>query len=384
MGVGGGATPFRKSIRIGCCSRVFRIRRDRRGGRAISRVPGTSRFSTKTRPAELSTSAKSQRRSRIATRVTCVASRRNADRCVSRSGGQIAGEPIALNHIPARSPGLSRRPRREGHRARKNGGAGTSPATTQGVRCFNPTGSRSKILQALIETLVVQRSAHGSELLAEFLGGGGGDMGVVRAAVLPDFHDREVVRPVVLLPRLEALRIRFLAGVLGELLEHGNAIVLAGRDDVYVGDGIDRALAGRRRSDSDAIARPLVIKACLQRLELVFELLQGPAASMALAPLLVPPRFQNDELVFAVDALENIVALIAGFLAACRGTWLEGARRFTLGGRHDLDVSDNVGGSSRPGLRHGGRGGPHGGGHDPPPPKKPHPFSPFKIQTRPT
>src|SRR5258708_16427655 len=127
-------------------------------------------------------------------------------------------------------------------------------------------------LQALIEPLVVQRPAHGSELLAEFLGGGGGDVGVVRGAVLPGFVSPEVVRPVVLLPRLEALRIRFLAGVLGELLEHSNAIVFAGRDNVHVGDGIDRALARRRRRrrDSDAIARPLVIKACLQRLALVF------------------------------------------------------------------------------------------------------------------
>jgi len=38
---------------------------------------------------------------------------------------------------------------------------------------------------------------------------------------------------------------------------------------------------------------------------------------MGLGRLQVGPRFQNDELVFAVDALENIVALIAGFLTAC-------------------------------------------------------------------
>src|SRR5215470_3661907 len=99
-------------------------------------------------------------------------------------------------------------------------------------------------LQALVEPLVVQRSAHRSELLAEFLGGGGRDMGVVRGAVLPDFRNREVVRPVVLLPRLKSQGIRFLAGVLGELLEHHDALVLSGRDDVHVGDGIDRALAG--------------------------------------------------------------------------------------------------------------------------------------------
>src|SRR5262249_2148696 len=152
-----------------------------------------------------------------------------------------------------------------------------------------------------------------SELLAEFLGGGAGDMRVERGAVLPDFGNREVVRPVVLYPRLEALGIRLLAGVLGELLQHGSAIVFAGRDDIYVGDRVDRVLVDRCRrwGDSDAVAGPLVIKACLQRLELILELLQGAAAGMGLGRLQVGPRLQNDELIVAVDALENIVALIA-------------------------------------------------------------------------
>jgi hypothetical protein len=97
---------------------------------------------------------------------------------------------------------------------------------------------------------------------------------------------------------------------------------------------------------------------------------------MGLGRLQVGPRFQNDELVFAVHALENIVALIAGFLAARCGHLLEEARRFTLGGRYDFDVSDHVGSSSRRGLRHGGRGDRHGGGYDQHPTKNPHRFSP--------
>src|SRR5262249_54984486 len=83
--------------------------------------------------------------------------------------------------------------------------------------------------------------------------------------------------------------------------------------------------------------------------------------------------------VFAVDALKNIVALIAGFLAACGGDLLKEARSFTLGGRHDLDVSDRVGRSSRWGLRHGGRDDPHDGGRHQPSPKNPPPFSPWNI-----
>src|SRR5215475_8287562 len=98
---------------------------------------------------------------------------------------------------------------------------------------------------------------------------------------------------------------------------------------------VDRILADRcrRRGDRDAVARALVIEARLQWLELVLELLQGAAARMGLGRLQVDPRFQNDELVFTVDALENIVALIAGFLAACSGDLFEEARGIALGGR---------------------------------------------------
>jgi hypothetical protein len=55
---------------------------------------------------------------------------------------------------------------------------------------------------------------------------------------------------------------------------------------------------------------------------------------MGLRRLQVAPRFQNDELVFEVDALENIVALIAGFFAACSSHLHEETRGVTLGGRH--------------------------------------------------
>jgi len=61
------------------------------------------------------------------------------------------------------------------------------------------------------------------------------------------------------------------------------------------------------------INRRIVIKAGLHRLELVLELLQGAAARMGPRRLQIAPRSRMTNWF----SLENIVALIAGFLVAC-------------------------------------------------------------------
>src|SRR5258708_1345778 len=100
-----------------------------------------------------------------------------------------------------------------------------------------------------------------------------------------------------------------------------------------MGDRVDCALGCRRcRSDGYGDARPLVLWTDLQRLELVAELLHGGGAGMGFRRLLVAPGFEDGELVGALDALENVEALVAPFLAARRGELLQKARGLGFGG----------------------------------------------------
>src|SRR5580700_5582385 len=100
------------------------------------------------------------------------------------------------------------------------GGRGWSRLRSQGIVATGACSSRSRSLHVLVEAVVVQRAHHGSELFAELLGGRGDDMSVDRAAILPDLVDGEVVRPVALLPRLEAHRAGLLAAVPAGLRKH--------------------------------------------------------------------------------------------------------------------------------------------------------------------
>src|SRR5262249_4024696 len=66
-----------------------------------------------------------------------------------------------------------------------------------------PPLKRDEPLDRLVQPLVIERAAHGRELLAKFLGRRRRDVGVVCVLVLPDFNHREVVRPVALLEYVE-------------------------------------------------------------------------------------------------------------------------------------------------------------------------------------
>src|SRR5690348_13084259 len=59
-------------------------------------------------------------------------------------------------------------------------------------------------LDRLVEPFVVERAAHGRELVAKFFGRRRRDVGVVGTLVFPDFNHREMVRPVALLEHVEA------------------------------------------------------------------------------------------------------------------------------------------------------------------------------------
>src|SRR5580704_17076005 len=61
-------------------------------------------------------------------------------------------------------------------------------------------------LDAGVAPIVIERAAHGPELLAEFLGRPGDSVIGECRLILPDLGDGEVVRPVVLLQHLIALR----------------------------------------------------------------------------------------------------------------------------------------------------------------------------------
>src|SRR6516164_2219638 len=92
-----------------------------------------------------------------------------------------------------------------------------------------PTGER---LDRLVEPFVVERAAHGRELIAKFFGRRRRDVGVVGALVFPDCDHREMVRPVALLEDVEAHGTRLLAAVRHQCLERCDALVLLRRRNI--------------------------------------------------------------------------------------------------------------------------------------------------------
>src|SRR5262249_42498909 len=67
-----------------------------------------------------------------------------------------------------------------------------------------PRLQRDEPLDHLVQPLVIERAAHGRELVAKIFGRRCRDVSLVCALVLPDFNHREVVRPVALLEHVEA------------------------------------------------------------------------------------------------------------------------------------------------------------------------------------
>src|SRR5262249_7914131 len=102
---------------------------------------------------------------------------------------------------------------RDRHRAMSAAGSNLGAAFAERPGRIVRASAACRSLDAGIEPIVVQRAAHGAELFAELLCRRGHGVGVGRLPVLPDFDDGEVVRPVVLLPSLEALGTRLLAAV---------------------------------------------------------------------------------------------------------------------------------------------------------------------------
>src|SRR5215469_18164861 len=101
----------------------------------------------------------------------------------------------------------------------RGGFAGSKRATV--AIASGLTGGR---LDRLVEPLVVERAAHGRELVAKFFCRRRRDVGVVGALVFPDFNHREMVRPVALLEDVEAHGTRLLAAVRHQCLERRNTL----------------------------------------------------------------------------------------------------------------------------------------------------------------
>src|SRR5262245_18978420 len=92
------------------------------------------------------------------------------------------------------------RRRRAGRRTEARAESRKPAAVAAGFRFHMATAKRAlpggEASDRPVQPLVVERAAHGGELIAEFLGVRRGDVGVVGALVFPDFDHGEVVRPI--------------------------------------------------------------------------------------------------------------------------------------------------------------------------------------------
>src|SRR5262245_62246844 len=149
-----------------------------------------------------------------------------------------------------------------------------------------------ELLDHLVQALVIERAAHGRELVAKTFGRRRRDVGLVCALVLPDFNHREVVRPVALLEHVEAHGTRLLAAVRHQGLERRNALVLLRRRNVHMGHHNDRAaplFSGGRPCDLHARVDPIVDRADEVWLDLVAKFLAVSGGQMCVVGLLVLP-----------------------------------------------------------------------------------------------
>src|SRR4030095_5360357 len=147
------------------------------------------------------------------------------------------------------------------------------------------------LVDRLVHALVVERSGHRRQLVAELARRRRHRVRLDRLGVLPDLPHREVVEPVELLHDLEAKIAVALAAPLAELPERGDPVVLLRRDDVDVRGHVDRVAHGGSvdRADREPAVDALVGGGVADRRDLLAHLHRAGALAVRLPRLLVPP-----------------------------------------------------------------------------------------------
>src|SRR3989442_6863165 len=149
-----------------------------------------------------------------------------------------------------------------------------------------------------------------------------------------------MVGPVGLLHDLEAHVARVLAAVVTELLDGGEAVLLARRNDVDVRHHVDGVAGGTgpEGADRDADVHALVDRGVADRLDLLAELRGVRRLPVRLERLLVLPDLQDHELVRLADAAHHLGPQISVLLAGRLPVALEQRDAVRPGPGHYLDV----------------------------------------------
>src|SRR5262245_27793876 len=174
-------------------------------------------------------------------------------------------------------------------------------------------------LDRLVQPLVIERAAHGRELIAKFLGRYCRDVSLVRALTFPNFNDREMVRPIALLEHVKTNGTRIFAAVRHQCLEGCDAFVLLRRRNVHMrhhNDGAPPVFSCRRRRDLHPRVYPIVYRADELWLDLLAEFLAVRGRQMRVVALLVLPDRYDRELIGWSGALQDVEARVALVLAA--------------------------------------------------------------------
>jgi len=111
--------------------------------------------------------------------------------------------------------------------------------------------SKRFLLHDMVQAFVKGAAEHRLQLLTEILGVRGSFVSFKRFGILPDFHQREMIMPAVVLQQLETNDTRVVPALRGELLKEFGAVVNVIRSEVNVSDHVEliaRSLSMRRDS----------------------------------------------------------------------------------------------------------------------------------------
>src|SRR4029453_13171951 len=174
-------------------------------------------------------------------------------------------------------------------------------------------------LDCPIQPLVIERAAHGRELIAKFFSWSCRNVCLVRALAFPNFNDREMVRPVALLEHVKAYGAGFLPAGPHQWLEGRDAFVLLRWWNIHMRDHDERAapiFSGRRRCDLHPRVDPIVYRADEVWLDFLAKFLGVGGGEVRVVGLLVLPDRHDRELVGWGRALQDVEAHVALVLAA--------------------------------------------------------------------
>src|SRR5215472_13949505 len=153
------------------------------------------------------------------------------------------------------------------------------------------------LMNCLVEPLVVEGAFERVELLPELPGVGSHDAGIEGLAVAPALEQGEMVRAAILLQHVEPQIAAILAAGIGQYLDELDGLVLPGREDVDMGEDIERLRPGPsgRGRDGEAGECSYPGPADQHRLHLVAVSGLQRRGGMRLVGLLVAPGFENRE-----------------------------------------------------------------------------------------